>query len=1076
MGDIKFSQVDFDPFSEGEILRTAPSTESQKEIWLSVQIGGDNANCAYNESVELTIEGAIDVDTMQKTLRAVVARHDALRTTLSTDGSKLSIVSEREYDFPFIDLSECDDFERNSKHEYILDQEVTVPFDLEHGPLFQTKIIKMKQSEFRLIITGHHIILDGWSIAVVLQDINDIYTALVTNKTLSMRAADSFSSYAITLAEQQNGTENRGNEDFWLEQFKDNVPVLDLPTSYTRPSKRTFKAESKTLLLDKSFVSSLKKFSAGAKTSLTVVLLAGFKILLHRLAGQEDIVVGLPAADQAVTGLHNLVGHCVNTLPLRSHISGDMTVIDVIKNVKSGMLNAYDHQRFTYGSLLKKLKVARDLSRIPLVSILFNIDPGMKALNIAGIKSTIKTNLRKFENFDMFLNGTELDGQVLLECLYSTDIFDSTSMKWRLDEYKTILLAMMAHQDYRINDINIIPQDEYNLQVFEWNKTERDYLNDLCLHDLFQAAVKKYPDSVAIEFNNQLITYHELNKRSDVFSNYMKSMGVHPGSLVGVYLERSVDMVVALLGILKAGGAYVPIDPEYPQERIGYMIDNAGVAIVVTQSNLDTFFINDSINLFYIDNMNFDSGNVDVPESWNPPAPDDLAYVIYTSGSTGKPKGVKVPHRSLVNFMLSMSMKPGMTNNDILLAVTTLSFDIAGLELYLPLVNGAKVHMVSRETATDGNSLLKTLETAKITMMQATPSTWRMMIEAGWDGSDNLKALCGGETLQVDLAEELIPRCKEVWNMYGPTETTIWSTCYHLIDPKGPILVGRPIANTQAYILDDRLRPVPVGVAGELYLGGYGVALGYMNLPEQTSKSFIPNPFIIPGQPNSLMYKTGDLCRYMPTGDLEHCGRIDHQVKVRGFRIELGEIENTLSSHAMIRQAICVVKEFSAGDSRIAAYIVPENSQRPDDVIIKDYLREKLPGYMIPQYFMDIDVLPLTPAGKIDRKKLQAELEIGSESSQVSYVACETPTEISVARIWEEVLKLETISKIDNFFNIGGHSLLAARVISRINREFDVVIKLGELFQRPTIEGLALKIDSMKGASNGDQPREIFEF
>jgi non-ribosomal peptide synthetase component F len=490
---------------------------------------------------------------------------------------------------------------------------------------------------------------------------------------------------------------------FWIEQFKNEVPILDLPTSYPRPSKRTFKANSKTLMMDKDTISKLKKFSAGMKTSLTVVLLAGFKILLHRLTGQNEIVVGIPAADQAVTGLHNLVGHCVNTLPLKSSITGDMKSVEFIKSVKNTMLSAYDHQRFTYGSLLKNIKISRDLSHLPLVSILFNIDPGMKALNINGLKETVKTNLRRFENFDMFLNGTELDGAIFLECLYNSDIFDKETMDWRMEEYKTILMSMMESQDSTINEINVLPDSEYTLQIKEWNRTDCEFDKNSCLHDLFLASAGKYPDSTAVVFENQSMTYSVLDRHSDVMALKLKIMGVRPGSLVGIYLERNINMIVALLGILKAGGAYVPIDPEYPRERIDYMIENSGASTIVTQSNLDRSFIKTSVNFVCIDSMNFDSNDAgEMPPGWKDPSGSDLAYVIYTSGSTGKPKGVKVPHRALVNFMASMAKVPGVSAGDILLAVTTLSFDIAGLELFLPLSTGATVHMVSRETATDG--------------------------------------------------------------------------------------------------------------------------------------------------------------------------------------------------------------------------------------------------------------------------------------------------------------------------------------------------------------------------------------
>jgi amino acid adenylation domain-containing protein len=792
-------------------------------------------------------------------------------------------------------------------------------------------------------------------------------------------------------------------------------------------------------------------------------------------------VVGIPAADQAATGLHDLVGHCVNTLPLKSHVDGDITITEYLKQLQKSMLSAYEHQRFTFGSLLKNLNVPRDLNRVPLVSILFNIDPGLKNLKIGGIKSTVKTNLRKFENFDMFLNGTELDGRVTFECLYNSAIFDSKTVNWRMNEFKCILENMVSNPEVNIEDIAVIPKDEHDLQVYDWNSTAFDYPKEACLHDLFRVAADKFSTDIAVEFEDQKITYGELNQRSDSLGIQLKTMGVRPGQLVGVYMERCIDMVVALLAIFKAGGAYVPLDPEYPRERINYMIDNAEIAILIAQSHLDTEFTEGSVQKFFLDNWDHSSAPREdmVPDSWQRPEPEDLAYVIFTSGSTGKPKGVQVPHRALVNFLATMGQTPGIASSDVLIAVTTLSFDIAGLELFLPLINGAKLHLVSRDTAADGNTLVKSIEKSGATIMQATPSTWRIMLDAEWEGTPDLKILCGGEAFPQDLVKELISRSKEVWNMYGPTETTIWSTCYRLEDPEGQVLIGKPIGNTQVYILDQRLRPVPIGVPGELYIGGDGVTLGYLKRPELTSNAFRPNPFNSDAR-HSTMYKTGDLCRFLPDGNIEYFNRLDNQVKLRGFRIELGEIETHLVANDAVKKAVAVVKEVAPGDTRLAAYIVAEKSENFDETDIRNHLQKSVPGYMIPQHFIQIDDVPLTPAGKIDRKKLFNEFESGQEAAAENYIEPSTETEKNVAAIWKEVLKTELISKNANFFNIGGHSLLATRVVTRINREVGVEIKLGELFQHPTIEGLAVEIDRLVNEANNyftaDENRETIEF
>jgi amino acid adenylation domain-containing protein len=1076
-----FKSVDFDPFSDGDLLLTAPSTESQKEIWLSVQIGGDDANCAYNESVILTIEGIIDVDLMKQALKDLVSRHDALRTTLSPDGSTLCIAAGSNYDFPFIDLSEYTDSERQSRLDQILNQEVTRPFDLEHGPLFQAKIIKTGAAEYKLIITGHHIILDGWSSAGVIQDLNEIYTCHIEKKAVALAPANQFSRYALSLTEKEHVEKIEAQENFWIEQFKDNVPVLDLPTSFKRPLQRTFRAESKIFVIENDLISNLKKLGAKAKCSLTVALLAGFNILLYRLTAQNDIVVGVPAADQAATGLHDLVGHCVNTLPLKSHVDGGTTIIEYLKQLQSNMLSAYEHQRFTFGSLLQKLNVPRDLSRVPLVSILFNIDPGLKNLTIGGLKAAVKTNLRKFENFDIFLNGTELGGRVTFECLYNAGIFDHQTMDWRMNEYKFILANMVANPEAVIEDIDILPRDEYDLQVSDWNSTDMEYPREACLHDLFRAAADKFAKAIAVEFEDQKISYAELNQRSELLGMQLKTMGVRPGQLVGVFMERCIGMVVALLAILKAGGAYVPLDPEYPQERINYMIDNAEIAVLITQSHLGTEFTADSVQKFFMDGWEpkHAPGEDKVPHDWQPPEPENLAYVIFTSGSTGKPKGVKVPHRALVNFLTTMGETPGIESSDVLTAVTTLSFDIAGLELFLPLINGAKLHLVSRDTAADGLALIRSIEKCGATMMQATPGTWRIMLDAEWKGKPDLKILCGGEAFPQDLVKELISRSKEVWNMYGPTETTIWSTCCRLADPQGQVLIGKPIGNTQVYILDKRLRPVPVGGPGELYIGGDGVTHGYLKRPDLTSKAFMPNPFK-PDARHAMMYKTGDLCRFLTDGNIEYFNRLDNQVKLRGFRIELGEIETHLGQNPAVKRAVAIVKEVAPGDTRLAAYVVPAEPGNMDETELRNHLQKSLPAYMIPQHFIRIDDVPLTPAGKIDRKKLFNEFDSGKDAAAENYIEPSTAMEKNVAAIWQEVLQSGLISKNANFFNIGGHSLLATRVVTRINREIGVEIKLGELFQHPTIEGLAVEIDRQVKAIHSnfaaDEARETMEF
>jgi amino acid adenylation domain-containing protein len=563
------------------------------------------------------------------------------------------------------------------------------------------------------------------------------------------------------------------------------------------------------------------------------------------------------------------------------------------------------------------------------------------------------------------------------------------------------------------------------------------------------------------------MTYSELDKRSDNLGRHLSGLGIRPGKLVGVFMERCIDMVVALLGIMKAGGTYVPIDPEYPRERIEFMLENASIETMISQKNLDTEFIDDSIRIFDIDTWN-PIESLQAPSDWSHPGPDDIAYIIYTSGSTGKPKGVKVGHRALVNFLLSMGKVPGISVHDTLMAVTTLSFDIAGLELYLPLVHGAKVHIISRDTATDGYSLITSLERSNATIMQATPSTWRIMFDAGWKGSDRLKVLCGGEAFPRDLARKLIQSCKEVWNMYGPTETTIWSVVNRLEDPEGLILIGKPIANTEIYILDEDLHLVPIGGAGELYIGGDGVSHGYLDRPELDAVQFIDHPFgeSIGGKKRKI-YKTGDLCRYHSNGLIEYLSRKDNQIKLRGFRIELGEIESTISTHDSVKQAIVIHKEFEPGDVRMAAYVVAKDGYSIDEQDLRNHVRKILPSYMVPQHFIEADGMPLTPAGKIDRKRLTAEFNAGDvKQERSSFKPPETDIEILCAGIWQKILKMDFISVDDNFFDLGGHSLLAIQIIANIKKQMNTVVPLKDFFEKPTIKDLADYIESHKGTDS----------
>ncbi|MGB3509032.1 MAG: amino acid adenylation domain-containing protein, partial [Microcoleaceae cyanobacterium] len=916
--------VDFDPFADGELLLTAPPTESQTEIWASVQMG-DEANCAYNESQSLKLRGKLDIETFKSALQELVQRHEALRTTFSPDGSALCIAASLEIDIPLVDLSNLKQEERDSQVAQFRQQAVEQPFDLEHGPLFRVQIIKLQLQEHLVILTAHHIICDGWSWAVLMPDLGKLYGALRQGILPDLEEVEGFSEYAIEQAQEANSQETRETKEYWLKQFSSSVPILDFPTDRPRPPLRTFDSAREDWELSQDLVTSLKQLGKDMGCSFMTTILAGFEVFTSRLTGQEDVVVGISAAGQAASGHYNLVGHCVNLLPLRSQINPQQSFSDYLRSRRATVLDALDNQQFTFGSLVKKLAMPRDSSRIPLVPVTFNIDQALdsSSLPFDGLEVEFFSNPRSFENFELFVNATEFAGKMTLECQYNTNLFEADTIRSRMAELETLLRGIVANPDESIAKLPIISETEQRLMA-QWNQTQVTYPQDKFIHQLFEEQVERTPDGIAVVFESQKLTYRELDQQADRLAHYLRNLGVKSEELVAICLERSPEMLVALLAVLKAGGAYVPLDPNYPKERLAFMLGDAQVSVLITNYPFLDQLSPEDTPVVCLDRDSEAIAQTETSKLATQITPDNLAYLIYTSGSTGQPKGVQVPHKTVVNFLHSMQEKPGLTQDDILLSVTTLSFDIAVLELLLPLTVGATTVLISRQAAMNGEDLIKTLNHSKATAMQATPATWRLLVAAGWQGSQNLKILSGGEALPPSLAQELLNRVPKMWNMYGPTETTIWSTCYEIKKPAEKILIGQPIANTQIYLLDAHQQRVPVGVPGEMYIGGAGVVRGYLNRPDLTAERFIPDPFSQDSQ--ARLYKTGDLARYQPDGNLEYLQRIDNQVKVRGFRIELGEIEATMAQNSAVKEAVVVVREDIPDEKTLVGYFVPETS------------------------------------------------------------------------------------------------------------------------------------------------------
>ncbi|WP_396617094.1 amino acid adenylation domain-containing protein [Lysobacter soli] len=1054
------STVDYDPFAEGTLSRVAPTTEPQREVWLADQLGVD-ASLAYNESISLDFRGELDADALRDALRGLVARHDILRANFGPDGRTLCVNDAREIDLALIDLSSLDDAERNARVVAHAREVVETPFDLDHGALFRADLLRLAPAHHHLVLTAHHIVCDGWSWWVIVRELGTLYSQAVGHAAQALPPAESFADYALAEAEHPQGATYRSDEAYWLSRFADGGPILDLPTDRARPTRRTFPSIREDHLLDNDLVAAVRRLGARQGASLFATLLAGFAGLLSRLTSQNDVVIGIPAAGQSVDGHDHLVGHCVNLLPLRFELDHAQPFEQALGGAQSTLLDAIEHQRYTFGTLLKKLPLQRDPARLPLCSVMFNIDQAMdqESTGFHGLGMRLITNPRSYENFELFVNAVQVQGGMRLECQYNTDLFDNATIRRWMAAYETLLREAVARPDLPFGRLSVVSENARAvLQALQPAPVPFD--RECRMHEVFERQCDRTSDRVAVEFNDEHVRYDELEARANRIAHLLRARGVHRGSLVGLVLDRGVDMLAGLLGVLKAGAGYVPLDPNFPAERLSYMASDAGLAALLTTSKHADHFDLRGRPVLALDTLQDELASLPtsrIGRDAGAAQPESVAYVIYTSGSTGRPKGVQVPHRAVSNFLSSMAKEPGLGAEDRLVAVTTLSFDIAVLELLLPLSVGARVVLADRVTAADGVALKALIASSGATVMQATPASWRLLLDAEWQGDANFKILCGGEALPADLASQLLTRCGSLWNVYGPTETTVWSTCSR-VTSASDIHIGRPIDNTQVWILDPRGELCPLGVPGEIWIGGDGVTLGYLDRAELTAERFVADPFA--ASKGALLYRTGDRGRWRQDGVLEHQGRLDFQVKVRGYRIELGEIEALLAAHAQVARAVVVAREDRPGDVRLVAYVVGEGGAL-DEAALVSYLKGSLPDYMIPQHILFLDAIPLLPNGKIDRKSLPApDLTVKLAGERV---APRNALERTIADAMAKVLGVAEVGVDDDFFSLGGHSLLAAQLTSRINKELGITLSLRALFDGPTVAKLARMVQGMDG-------------
>jgi amino acid adenylation domain-containing protein len=818
----------------------------------------------------------------------------------------------------------------------------------------------------------------------------------------------------------------------------------------------------------------LKEISKQQRSTLFMTLMAAYHVWLYRHSRQEDILVGTATAGRSRPEFATVVGDFINPVVIRSNLSGNPSFVEFLGSVRQKVLGAFDHQDFPFPLLVEKLAPARDPSRSPVFQTMFILQraqagsdrslskfmtgTGNAAMSFSGISAEAVEVDQHDAQFDISLTVAESGDSLNCQFQYNTDLFDRETVRRMIDRFAMLLKAIAADPARPISRIPILPDDERARLVDTWNATAVDYPRDLLPVQLFERQAARTPDAVAVVGENETLTYAQLNVRANKFAQHLRALGVGIETLVAVSTERTPNMLAAILGIWKAGGAYVPLDPSFPQSRLAYMLQNSEASVLVTERSVRGLLPEYAGHIVMLDD---DWAAIEARDSAELPQtahPENLAYVLYTSGSTGNPKGVEVPHQAVVNFLHSMAKAPGLKAGDGVLAITTLSFDISVLELYLPLTVGARVVLVSRGHSGDGPWLAEHIERSGVTVVQATPATYRLLLASGWNGGKRLKLLCGGEALPRDLAQTLLERSGELWNVYGPTETTVWSTVERIAALDGPLSIGRPIDNTQVYLLDDLLELVPTGSPGELWIGGDGVARGYRFREDLTAERFVRDPFrnVI----GARIYRTGDVARRLADGRLECLGRVDHQVKVRGFRIELGEIEAVLAEHPSVRTGVVhTVKR--GGDVQLVGYVVPRGTQ-PSVEDLQKALRTKLPEYMIPQAFVFLAELPRTPNGKIDRKALP-EPDLGGDRD---YVAPRTATETEMAALWSEVLGVERVGATDDFFRLGGHSLKAAQMNAKIRERFGVVLPLKGVFEDPTVGGVAALVDKLKGGGS----------
>lgn len=1041
-----------------------PLSYAQQRLWFLDQLAPNNA--FYNVPLALRLNGKLSVAALEQSLNEIIRRHESLRTVFISVNGQAEQVIAAEFTLPIVTV-DLTGLPEQACPAALLDLsclEAEKPFVLSTGPLLRVLLINLvndsDKQEHILLVTLHHIISDGWSAAVLTRELIALYQAFSEGNVSPLaELIIQYADFAYWQRQWLVGDVLQQQTNYWQKRLQGASAVLELPADHPRPPVMGYRGANYNFSIPNELANRVYALNRSHDTTLFMTLLAAFNVLLFRYSHQQDLCIGTPIANRNRLETEGLIGFFVNTLVLRADLSGDPSFKTLLNQIRDTVLDAQSHQDLPFEQLVEVLQPERNMSYSPLFQVMFTLQNTVRhSPELSGLDITAVEKEGSIAKFDLTLHIQEEEAGVLNGMIeYNTDLFEHGTIARLAGHYLILLQGIVDCPEMRLTELPLLTQAERQKILIDWNDTNADYQQNKCIHQLFEEQAENTPDAIAVVFEDSSLSYNELNRRANQVAHHLLALGIRPDDRIAICVERGLDMLIGLLGILKSGAAYIPLDPSYPGERLAYMLSDSKPVALLTQSALQKSLTNLAIPVVLLDAL-----AIFAEQSAENPAPlalgltsRHLAYVIYTSGSTGQPKGVMVEHANVVNFLCAMSKVPGITRSDSLLAVTTLSFDIAGLELFLPLINGAKIVLVSRINAADPVFLQETLVQSAITFMQATPATWKLLLNGGWQGSSRLKALCGGEALTVELSAQLIESVGELWNVYGPTETTIWSAC-RLIDAKRVGLypcesIGRAIGNTQIYILDAQLQPVPQGVSGEIYIGGAGVARGYLNQPGLTSERFIRNIFDMNSESNVRLYKTGDLGRWLPDGNIEYIGRNDFQVKIRGFRIELGEIESRLAACAGVREATVIVREDNPEDKRLVAYLVAHHGVELAAADLRAQLASVLADYMIPSAFVSLTAFPLTPNGKLDRKALPAP----NFCEQRHYVEPRTKSEEILASIWAGILNVERIGMTDNFFELGGNSLLAVKLAYTIQSVLGGNLDLVALFQAPTIDEFA---------------------